>query len=389
MSIATKLGNSKPTPSSDRWYATAVLPLTATTAHKKRKIAAGSNRPKRRFVLKAAAAAAAASGAKSTGAGSNRRNSAGGTKATRRPTDGVAVGSSVNTSTGARRQVPASVGTPGRIPGGVITGAICTTSGTPAAAEGPAAATAVGGSRVQGGNGGGIGGGSSVEPGADKSRVAVGQRQAAAEGGQENETAGGGREKRAAAAAKSGGDSGSGAESREEAETTDDNTLRPTPASSFPPSSTTTAAVATTQQEEVTGGGDERSREESVSRHSHDEENKSGEPASRTQVCGGDEPGAEKNHNGEGNADHIRNPSAVAEAEGGVSTAAAAAVAAAVPDVIVTANYVGVCQKGRARQMWKLNLEGGAIEGRGQVFVFDKCECWLHPPLMEAVHEDC
>lgn len=50
-----------------------------------------------------------------------------------------------------------------------------------------------------------------------------------------------------------------------------------------------------------------------------------------------------------------------------------------VPDVIVTANYVGKFLKNRVRQKWKLKLEGGAIEGEGQVFVFDECNCELDP----------
>ncbi|CAM9274504.1 unnamed protein product, partial [Ectocarpus sp. 6 AP-2014] len=50
-----------------------------------------------------------------------------------------------------------------------------------------------------------------------------------------------------------------------------------------------------------------------------------------------------------------------------------------VPDVIVTANYVGKFLKNRTRQKWKLKLEGGAIEGEGLVFVFDECNCNLDP----------
>ncbi|CAN0185813.1 unnamed protein product [Ectocarpus sp. 4 AP-2014] len=50
-----------------------------------------------------------------------------------------------------------------------------------------------------------------------------------------------------------------------------------------------------------------------------------------------------------------------------------------VPDVIVTANYVGKFLKKRTRQKWKLKLEGGAIEGEGLVFVFDECSCNLDP----------
>lgn len=54
----------------------------------------------------------------------------------------------------------------------------------------------------------------------------------------------------------------------------------------------------------------------------------------------------------------------------------------ALPDVVVTANFVGKLRKGGRyrRKRWKLELEGGAIETSESVFVFDKCECTFVSP---------
>lgn len=50
------------------------------------------------------------------------------------------------------------------------------------------------------------------------------------------------------------------------------------------------------------------------------------------------------------------------------------------PDVCVTANSVGDMKKSVRRRTWGLDLEGVVIEGHGQVFVLEKCECSFTPP---------
>lgn len=53
---------------------------------------------------------------------------------------------------------------------------------------------------------------------------------------------------------------------------------------------------------------------------------------------------------------------------------------AAAPDVVLTANHVGKLRKIQKTKKWRLDLEGGAIEGHGQVFVFDRCVAQLQEP---------
>ncbi|CAM9908935.1 unnamed protein product [Pylaiella littoralis] len=334
MSNATNLGNSILAASSGRWYAAASLPQTSTTTRKRRQTKA-DRRPKRRFVLKVA---------KSKNAGGIRQSAAGRSRTTRRPS--VAAAANVNNNTGGGKQDASAAGIPERIAEGVRAGAISTTSGAPpAAAAGATSAAAVGRGRSEGGDGSG--------------------------GGVE-------LEKRAAAAKNGGSSSLGGAEPREEKEATGDSTVRPIPASSSVSSTTTTGA--TTLHVEGTGRGNDPLREEEIAgRGRRDTEGENGKRGSGTQLCGGGETGAEEKKIDESDADNLKDASPVVEGgEGGTPAA---------PDVILTANYVGEFRKGRTRQTWKLDLEGGAIEGKGQVFVFDKCECWVTPPSNETVRK--
>lgn len=51
------------------------------------------------------------------------------------------------------------------------------------------------------------------------------------------------------------------------------------------------------------------------------------------------------------------------------------------PDVVVTGNFAGKINASMRLQTWKVDIEGGAIEGKnGRVFVFDTCKCLLKRP---------
>lgn len=93
------------------------------------------------------------------------------------------------------------------------------------------------------------------------------------------------------------------------------------------------------------------------------------------QVDGGGGGGGGEGCGSEAGADKPKDASSSVEEDDGRKGEADSRV----PDVIVTANYVGEFLKNRTRQKWKLKLEGGAIEGEGLVFVFDECDCKLDP----------
>ena len=78
--------------------------------------------------------------------------------------------------------------------------------------------------------------------------------------------------------------------------------------------------------------------------------------------AGGQQDGGREGGDGDGREEEIDGSDAAAEAA---------------PDVVVTANHVGQFKKGKKSMRWKLEMEGGAVEGHGQVFVFDRCEAQL------------
>lgn len=75
-----------------------------------------------------------------------------------------------------------------------------------------------------------------------------------------------------------------------------------------------------------------------------------------------------------------RGRAAAAEADQGEEMRQGKESESAVPDVVVTANFVGEMNKGKRRSRWRLAMHGAAVEGNGSVFVLDECECiFLRP----------
>ena len=390
--------------SSDLWYASD-RPQAAPASRKKRRgsataaAAAAARKPKRRFVLKAALASgviptrpASGSGGGSTTGSRSSQNTAG-RKRGRRPNGEAAV------KTGDRGRADAAAegvaGRPVSAAGAREVGALAGTNSASAAASVVQSPILHGGTEC--GNGGG-GGGSGSWNGRE---VAAGGRHAATEG------------------------TGGGEEYRQPRATGDPIIphLQPTPASfsaaaSAFPQAAGGEEVANSQPKSNSGAGNGDKPPQPVESGAA-AGSSSGRPPDQDQLAGagagearlgatgggsrsgvgvermGGGAGAERPASGgeeeeegtakmsinrEDSSDPNKSGSAAAAAVSEVPTADTGEATTAVPDVVVTANFVGEFLKESRRKTWRLDLEGGVVEGRGQVFVFDECECWLTPP---------
>lgn len=351
--------------SSSGLWQTAGAPARPYVRKKPKRVATeeAPRRPKRRFVLKVAAGRDGSNNparkkrrrANDVAAGVNNEYDAAG-----RRRDGVG-GESLRVGPG---QLEGVDGTTAREVGSTVANARDAPCGSSTA-----------GSRVEGTNDRGGSGGELV--GAEDG-AAAGQERV---GGQGREKQQG---KAVEGARRDGGDPPEGEGDRkgdEEYDSDDDFSLEPTRKSRASSSAARTAVATSTAAGVIAGadssrgegGGDGRQKQDTVNGPATATKRPEGAAATEGAAA------ADRKDGGDSTTGRVEEDAsavvAVETDEGDTGLAGAA-----VPDVVVTANYVGDFLKNRHRMTWRLYLEGGVIEGNDQLFVFDECECLLDPP---------